>query len=490
MSYKTHSVLYNLDMKLGKNELVLFLIFCLALFLRFYRMDDLAVFLADQASDSTAGFNMTKGKLTLLGPITSVGGFYNGPIVYYLMLPFYFVFKSEPIAGTFFQSILQIATIPLIFLLGKKIKNELVGLVAAFLFSVSPLMIDYSRAAFNSYPAIFFSTLIIYLFLKTIDKLSIKLVIVLGIAIGFILQMHYLTLSFIVLAVLYPLFFEKKLITSRYYMPLLVGVTIGLSPFLLFELRHKFLNTHLFIDYIFSAKNSVRSPIFALQIWPKVAGQLLFGENRIVGALGFITTVAMTTYLYVKNEINKKHLTVFIFFWVVVIMISLSYGRALHDHYIISFHTSFIILFALVIYYLANKKSAAIVPFCLIIFLINTTRWNLDKIKHPLQDGLSIVDFKKTAQIIQNDKKNRYNVGMHAQGDNRAMPLRYMLGILGESPFDYTDYRGADNLYFIVRKNEPLTSLQMWEYTSFGQSKEREKWEVNDQYFLYKLTKK
>src|SRR3989344_4028494 len=99
-------------------------IILLGIFARFYRINDLAVFLADQASDSTVMLNMLHGKFTLLGPITSVGGFYNGPIVYYLMFPFYWVLKGNMIAGTVFQSTLSVATIPLLFMLGKKMFNE------------------------------------------------------------------------------------------------------------------------------------------------------------------------------------------------------------------------------------------------------------------------------------------------------------------------------------------------------------------------------
>jgi len=73
--------------------MIIIIIMIIAAVIRTYHMRDLAVFLADQASDSTAVFNILKGDFTLLGPITSVGGFYNGPIVYYLMAPIFWIFK-------------------------------------------------------------------------------------------------------------------------------------------------------------------------------------------------------------------------------------------------------------------------------------------------------------------------------------------------------------------------------------------------------------
>lgn len=161
------------------------------------------------------------------------------------MLPFYWIFRGEPIAGAVFQSTFSLATIPFIYLIGKKLKNETVGLFASFLFAISPLMIEYSRQGFNSLPAIFFSTLILYLYLEIVDRFSFAKIVLMGIAIGFIIQMHYLTVT---------LLFKKKLISLRYYGFLLVGMIIGLSPYLVFELKHDFLNIRLIIRYFFSAK--------------------------------------------------------------------------------------------------------------------------------------------------------------------------------------------------------------------------------------------
>ena len=78
---------------------------------------------------------------------------------------------------------------------------------------------------------------------------------------------------------------------------------------------------------------------------------------------------------------------------------------------------------------------------------------------------------------------------MHAQGDNRAMPLRYMLTVVGEKPTDYENYSNNTHLYFIAQKRDNLKKITMWEYTSFGASYPMKKWEINDQYMLYKLAK-
>lgn len=467
----------------------LFLILILGTALRFYRMNDLAVFLADQASDSQKVFDMIRGKLTLLGPITSVGGFYNGPIVYYLMYPFYQLFKGNPIAGTVFQSFFSLLTIPFIFLLGRKIKNEKVGLIASFLFAISPLMIDYSRAAFNAYPAIFFSTLIIYLFILVLEHYKKLTVLLLGIMIGWIVQMHYFSAVFLLLAIFYPILSKKDRQPYSYYFFLGFGFLIGIAPFLFFELRHQFLNVHLFFKYLVSKKaGGTRSINNSLYIWPQVTGWILFGNQFIAGLIGFILIAVSTVLNALKKQ--AKNISVFIFLFLLVFLTGLIYGRTMHDHYIVSFHTSLIILFALMIDAIFKRKNIHIIIFCLLLTIINYPSWNLTKKMHPIQRGLNISDFKNAAAMIHKDKKGVYNIAMHAQGDNRAMPVRYMLTLLNEHPLDYEHYGEANDLYFIIPKIETLKNQTMWEYTSFGGSKVIEKWNLNGSFFIYKLGKR
>ena len=265
-------------MRLNKSLWILLGIIITATFLRFYHIEQLAVFLSDQASDSTKTFGMLRGQFTLLGPITSVGGFYNGPIVYYLMLPFYWLFKGGMISGTVFQSTLSVLTIPILYLLAKKVFNERVGLISMFLFAISPLMIDYSRAAFNSYPAIFFSTLILYLLFSVHEKFSKLRMFLLGICLGFIFQMHYFTISLLFFSFAFP-FLDKKISRSKFYILLSIGFVIGFSPFLIFEFRHQFLNARLLLNYLQSSNISTKSLGNIFIIWPEITAKLILGNH-------------------------------------------------------------------------------------------------------------------------------------------------------------------------------------------------------------------
>ena len=68
--------------------LLLIVILIISAFMRLYRIRDYIVFLGDEGRDVIVVRNILHGDLTLLGPTASVGGFYLGPIYYYMMAPF------------------------------------------------------------------------------------------------------------------------------------------------------------------------------------------------------------------------------------------------------------------------------------------------------------------------------------------------------------------------------------------------------------------
>lgn len=467
-------------------------IILLAAFLRLYRVQDLMIFRSDQAIDAQAVMNLLQGHFSLLGPRASVGDFYNGPIVYYLMAPFFAVFGSNPLSGTLFQIFFSIATTPLLYWLGKKLRNETVGLTAAFLFAISPLHIDYSRAIFNSYPAVFFSTLSLCLLLLIRERMQSKSVwllqVLLGIILGLTLQMHYLTIVLLILSLLVPLVWHRSLLAISYYARVLFGFVVGLSPFLLFELRHNFLNTIAVLRYFVGAHESKRNLINSFEIWPRLTAEIFFARHFWLGLVG-LTAIIGILFVYRKTSINP---TLKLFLWLcsLVFLIALLYGSHLETHYVISLHTVLILLCALGIYEVAKANKFVIIGICSVLFIFNLTSWHLTEARHPLQDGISSREFEKAAAVIAADiKTDNYNVGMDAQQDNRAMPLRYFLHQVNKPPRGFDQYSGAQTLYFIFPTDKDLRKVTIWEYTSFGRAKRTKSWLVNDYFRLYRFEK-
>src|SRR3990167_8224922 len=107
-----------------------------ASFLRLYRIRDYIVFLGDEGRDALVWLHMVKqGEFTFLGPTASVGGFYLGPVYYYMALPFYFLW-NDPVGPAIFVALVGIATVWFVYHVGKLWFGEIAGLTASFIYAI------------------------------------------------------------------------------------------------------------------------------------------------------------------------------------------------------------------------------------------------------------------------------------------------------------------------------------------------------------------
>lgn len=129
--------------------MTLFIILLVAAFMRLYRIGDYLTFLGDEGRDVLVVYNILHGHFTLLGPTASVGGFFLGPIYYYFMAPFLWLFNYNPVGPAVMVALAGIVTVWLVYFVGQKFFDRTTGLIAAFLFAISPLVIAYSRSSWN-----------------------------------------------------------------------------------------------------------------------------------------------------------------------------------------------------------------------------------------------------------------------------------------------------------------------------------------------------
>ena len=93
-----------------KTEIILLgVIMLLAAFMRLYKVRDYIVFLGDEGRDVMVVRDILHGHLTFLGPTASVGGFYLGPIYYYMMAPFLFLANYDPVGPAIMVALFGIA---------------------------------------------------------------------------------------------------------------------------------------------------------------------------------------------------------------------------------------------------------------------------------------------------------------------------------------------------------------------------------------------
>ena len=100
---------------------IIFITLICASFLRLYNIPSTVQFLGDQGRDALIVADIFK-KLdpVFIGPVTSVGNMYLGPLYYYFMLPFLFLTYPSPMGPVYAVALLGIVTVFLLFYLGKQ----------------------------------------------------------------------------------------------------------------------------------------------------------------------------------------------------------------------------------------------------------------------------------------------------------------------------------------------------------------------------------
>jgi len=281
-----------------KNKKVEFLIILgilfLASFLRLYRIADYMTFLGDEGRDALVVKRIiVDHKLTLLGPTASVGGFFLGPLYYYLMVPFLWIFRLNPVGPAVMVALFGILTVWLVYRVGKEFFNSSVGLLSAGLYAISPLVISYSRSSWNPNLMPLASLSIIWVAFRAVKKKEWWRFLILGFLFGLAIQLHYLATFLMAVVAIYLL----KLLPQNFYLKAFLlaflGFIIGWSPFILFEIRHNFPNFKTLYKFI------------------------LFGEETGFIANKFLSIISDVTFRLFSRLVtnNQKPLAVFLIFF-------------------------------------------------------------------------------------------------------------------------------------------------------------------------------
>lgn len=503
--------------KIFNNGLLVFIL-ALAAFMRLYRIQDYMTFLGDEGRDVLVVYNILHGHLTLLGPTSSVGGFFLGPIYYYFMAPFLWVFKYNPVGPAVGVALIGVLTVWLIYLVGKDFFNTKVGLIAALIYAISPLVITYSRSSWNPNPLPFVSLLVLFLLYKALAKNSLKLFFVAGILFGVAMQLHYLALFLGVVMVIYTatgFFYKNKTIKSSTkllwnYLSVFLGFLVGWSPFLAFEIRHGFLDfKNIFNFILFSGKTGASGNYFATiyDVFFRIFGRLVFYfpspdlRDRYSHATVFIWQTFVLIFavaacgviifqLYksfkTKSESFEKYLLLSV--WLVVgILLFGFYKKEIYDYY-------FAFMFPLPFLIIANSldylrqikffKIGIVLSAMLLIIIVALNFWGIPFQYQPnrqLNQMQTIADF-----VMTKTNAEPFNFAL-ISGGNSDHAYRYFFTIWNHPPVTIEDSQHdpqrqtVTNQLLVVCETSPCGPLgnSLWEIAGFGQADIEGRWKVS-----------
>jgi len=515
-------------------SLPLIVILLLAAFVRLYKITDYMTFLGDEGRDVLIVYNILHGHFTLLGPTSSVGGFFLGPIYYYFMAPFLWIFRYHPAGPAIMVALFGVATVWLVFKIGEEFFNKTSALIAAALYSLSPVVIAYSRSSWNPNIVPFFTVITLYLLYLYFKKNQKKYLIFSGVSFAILIQLHYLA-TFVAATMLMYVFFanvvllktdnksldEKELRIMNHelrilknkklyllllnsYFLILTGFLIGFSPFLLFEARHGFPNIRSIIKFIFTSSDVHASVNF----FGTIANVFFRLFARLVTAfpppeqvsLNAHPDIAIRYWLTVllglcsigyfiwnirKNFYQKflQYSLIFIWFFAGILLFGL-YRKQIYDYY---FGFLFPVPFWLSAYFISYLFSRKILMPIGIIATIALIWINLLGLPFRFAPNRQYEQVKMISEFVKNKAQGKpYNFAL-ITGSNSDYAYRYFFTIWGVPPVTIQNpavdpkRTSVTDQLLIVCETLPCSPLgnPSWEVAGFGRAEIANKWNVS-----------
>lgn len=401
---------------------LIFLLLGVGVFFRVYRINELLGFWYDQGRDALIVWDLIhKGKFFLIGPTTGLAGVFRGPWYYYLITPFYWLGRGDPVVPAVFLALSTILGIYIFYKISKKYFDDTVAFVFVLISSLSFYFLGSSRWLSNPTPMYLISAIYFWAMVKVIEGKKWGWYLV-GLMCGFAMQFGSAAeLFYLPAAAIFALL-------NRKYFPdiktILISGLMTAFPFfpqLLFDARHGWIITKavtgnfsnkdgstviIWKDFI-SQRLSLYYDIFASKIFE---GKTVFAAPFLaVGILGLIVNWKKSF----KNPVFNSLLILVLAPFFGLVFFRGNYGN-LYDYYFTGYYFPIILLFSFLIGTIAPKfvKYLVIVVFA-ILFLNRNIPLSLNFINGGVDGGTTIFlgNQKNAIDYIYKDAAGRpFNV--------------------------------------------------------------------------------
>lgn len=462
-------------------------------FLRLFKLQASLQFLGDQGRDALVLYKiLTELDLPFIGPITSVGGFFLGPLYYYLMAPFLWLANFNPVGPAVATAIIGVLTIPVIYLVVSEMLSKKAAKFTAFLYTLGSMPVILTRGAWNPNPMPLAVLGIVFGFYKARVTQKTTWLILSAISLGIALQLHYMIVflgPFIVLQ-LYKVLKNKQLRSRLIFW--FLAIIILMIPLILFELKNDFINFNGLIEYL--TKNEYQK-FNLLQTFKDLKGRseqaigmlLGFGEQySLVRAwLTRLIWLPSLWFLFKKPSLGYQ----MIISWLFLSIIAISFYRGVIPAYYLAFILPSV--FMLTGYLLSLfKGKLKLIPY---IFIAVFLYFNSQTIYKALSETGNLNSVKKTAQFILNDVNEHgyqnYNLTLiDGTRDYKAYSFRYFVKVLGGTPLGIDQYPATQVLYLVSPYLQTeILSKETWEIKSLKPAEVTQTWEFEGSENVYKI---
>lgn len=343
--------------------------------------------------------------IALIGPHTGgISGVFHGPAWLYLNLPAFVLGHGNPwIIGTFWL-LLVLLSILILWYIGKLLFDQTTGLWSAGLYALYAIV--YARNLLNPFGAVLLSApffYFVYLYTKTSQKVYLALAFFL---LGMLIQFQ-IAFGAPILILTFFLVIRHVLRTKKFaHLLLFLFLLIPLSTYIVFELRHDFLQMRSVSTYLQTSHREqgvlwyvfplvrIKTILESIQIFP------YWWANILLVFLGYV--VLKKKKITRKREVFKLFLYYFAGYWVLTV----PYFGTIWQYYYWPFLPIIIILFVEILRYLSLKQRAVLYGFVGIVILSQQLRLVFQT--HMRTDASSWIFQEKIAQQIFDDAPKQF----------------------------------------------------------------------------------
>lgn len=315
-------------------------LFVIGLFLRLFRIYETATFLGDQGRDALVMYDIiTLKHLPALGPITSVGSIFLGPLYYYMMAPWLAISLFNPIGPAIGVALINSISLPLQYLAVKEMIDKKVALLSVMFATFSWVLIEYSRFSWNPnlLPQVtFFSVYTLY---KIVHTKKLRYFIAHGVLLSLAVQLHYLAVFLlpvtIVVLLINDLNEKKKTLLLHLGNTTVLGLSFILpfAPFIMFETLHSFPNVRSILHFSSTNSGASTTPFFT-EVFTTVQNMMLYAfQQTIIDRIAALIILGLVTVFIVALK-QKRALTYVVGPLLILIMGTSLYKGPKYAHYL------------------------------------------------------------------------------------------------------------------------------------------------------------
>ena len=478
------------NLKLPRWEIwsVIFILL-VAAFARLYKIPDYMTFLGDEGRDALVVRDIVKGiHFPLIGPGTSVGSMYLGPLYYYLVAPSLLLFNFSPVGLAAEVAVFGVLTVALLWWVGRRWFGVIPALTVSLLYALSPAVITYSRSSWNPNIMPFFAMLSMYGTWKIRETGVWRWFPVVAVSLAFVLNSHYLGLLLLPIVILYLLLSKNIFKSKKVILISFVIFLFLMSPLVLFDMRHNWVNFNAMRVFFTDRQNTVnikayKALPFIWPIWNDIVSHLLTAGNIF---LGQIISAILGLFIFVKIIQRRfQPELVFTLVWVGVGLVGLGlYRQHIYVHYYGFLFPAVFLLLGFLFKSLSKRFITVIISLTIFGLLLS-----FEILANPFRFSGNL-QLRRTTVISQFITKEadgqKFNLALISH-TNYDAGYRYIFKLLN-SPYTTIHDRLAGQLFVIceIPDCKPIGN-PLWEVAAFGWAKIDRKWDFPWGVTLYRL---